>query len=47
VYLFIIINLFRGLGRSELIDRVIWFRNQIKLRGGHISVFGQGNASII
>lgn len=37
---------FSGLGRSELIDRVVWFRNQIKMRGGHISVFGQGNASM-
>lgn len=40
-------NIGRGLGRSELIDRVIWFRSQITLRGGHISVFGQGNASSI
>jgi len=40
-------NIGRGLGRSELIERVIWFREQITKRGGHISVFGLGNASSI
>jgi hypothetical protein len=47
ISLFVLILSHRsGLGRQELIDRVVWFRNQIKMRGGHISVFGQGNASM-
>eukprot|EP01126_Amoeba_proteus_P049627 TRINITY_DN5814_c0_g3_i1.p1 TRINITY_DN5814_c0_g3~~TRINITY_DN5814_c0_g3_i1.p1 ORF type:complete len:451 (-),score=89.77 TRINITY_DN5814_c0_g3_i1:195-1547(-) len=36
----ILTNIGRGLGRQELIERVKWLRNEIVLRGGHVSAMG-------
>eukprot|EP01127_Copromyxa_protea_P022148 TRINITY_DN782_c0_g1_i1.p1 TRINITY_DN782_c0_g1~~TRINITY_DN782_c0_g1_i1.p1 ORF type:complete len:738 (-),score=124.21 TRINITY_DN782_c0_g1_i1:160-2373(-) len=36
-------NIGRGVGRKEMIENVRWLRNEILLRGGHVSVFGLDN----